>query len=69
VITLRIPHGQQEADTLQACWTAIIAAINQCIALGPETVRKSMHDLPVMAVMMRQREETLRRVGPFPVDI
>ncbi|KAF7349053.1 hypothetical protein MVEN_01427000 [Mycena venus] len=60
---------EQLDPILSACWTAIIGTLDQCIALGPETIAHSMHDLPSMASMMRQRNKTLQQVTPFPVDI
>ncbi|KAJ7248261.1 hypothetical protein B0H12DRAFT_723716 [Mycena haematopus] len=54
---------------LSSCWSAIISTLDQCIALGPESVAESMQDLPAMAGMIRQRNETLQRVLPFAVEV
>ncbi|KAJ7658893.1 hypothetical protein B0H17DRAFT_345218 [Mycena rosella] len=54
---------------LSVCWTAIIGTLDHCIALGPEAVTQSMHDIPAMASTIRQRNKTLQRVLPFALDM
>ncbi|KAF8218211.1 hypothetical protein K438DRAFT_1953039 [Mycena galopus ATCC 62051] len=54
---------------LSACWSAIISTLDHVVAMGPELVAKSMHDIPAMAVMIRQRNQTLQRAMPFVVDV
>ncbi|KAJ7736032.1 hypothetical protein DFH07DRAFT_843177 [Mycena maculata] len=54
---------------LSACWTTIIGTLDHCISLGPVAIKHSMHDLPAMANMVRERNRTLQRVLPFALDI
>ncbi|KAF7377857.1 hypothetical protein MSAN_00209300 [Mycena sanguinolenta] len=54
---------------LSACWSAIISTLDQCIASCPDSKAKSMHDIPAMAGIMRQQNETLQRSLPFPVGV
>ncbi|KAJ6529609.1 hypothetical protein B0H19DRAFT_1192909 [Mycena capillaripes] len=54
---------------LSACWSAVIRTLDMCIALGPDHVQSSMHDIPAMAGMIRARNKTMQRLIPFAVDI
>ncbi|KAJ7183367.1 hypothetical protein C8R46DRAFT_1307817 [Mycena filopes] len=54
---------------LSACWTSIIGTLDHCISLGAGAIEQSMHDIPAMAGVIRQRNRTLQRVLPFAVDV
>ncbi|KAJ6461019.1 hypothetical protein C8R45DRAFT_537543 [Mycena sanguinolenta] len=54
---------------LSACWSAVISTLDQCIVSCPDSKAKSMHDIPAMAGMMRQQNETLQRSLPFAVGV
>ncbi|KAJ6483662.1 hypothetical protein DFH09DRAFT_1212268 [Mycena vulgaris] len=43
-------------------WSIIIRALNECIALGPEVVARSLINLPAMVNVIRERNKTLQRV-------
>ncbi|KAJ7168892.1 hypothetical protein C8R46DRAFT_1092809 [Mycena filopes] len=54
---------------LSVCWTSIIGALDLCVALGKGAMEQSMHDIPAMAGVIRQRNKTLQRVLPFAADL
>ncbi|KAJ7744582.1 hypothetical protein B0H16DRAFT_1857330 [Mycena metata] len=54
---------------LSACWSAIIGTLDYCISLGQGAIARSMHDIPAMAGVIRQRNKALQRVLPFAVDV
>ncbi|KAJ6483660.1 hypothetical protein DFH09DRAFT_1292022 [Mycena vulgaris] len=54
---------------LSTSWSIIIGTLNECIALGPEVVARSLSNLPAMVNVIRERNKTLQRVLPFAVDV
>ncbi|KAJ7503391.1 hypothetical protein B0H11DRAFT_1906435 [Mycena galericulata] len=54
---------------LAACWTATIATLDGCSMRGPREVVESMHDVPAMANLIRERCKTLQRVMPFALGV
>ncbi|KAJ7505653.1 hypothetical protein B0H11DRAFT_1975514 [Mycena galericulata] len=54
---------------LAACWTATIATLDGCSMRGPREVAESMHDVPAMANLIRERCKTLQRVMPFALGV
>ncbi|KAJ7626861.1 hypothetical protein FB45DRAFT_920225 [Roridomyces roridus] len=54
---------------LSICWRMVVQTVEGCMRSHRDVVKETMHDLPAMAVAIRQQNMTLQRALPNVLDL
>ncbi|KAJ7636287.1 hypothetical protein FB45DRAFT_445290 [Roridomyces roridus] len=73
IISMSSGFSKEDCDfldpILSICWRMVVHTVEGCMKTHGEAVKETMHDLPAMAVAIRQQNMTLQRALPNVMDL